>query len=233
MPPNQVKPQKGSDIVREHLKREISSGHYPPGSRLPTVVSLADSFEVGRSTIREALSGLKAMGWIEIRHGGGTFVSKELPAEEPPEPELIDSAESLQEVLEVRRFVETGSVTLAASRRTEEDLARLEDILAHMERVLGDEEESERADVGFHRQIAAASHNKLLIQLMETLTGRLHESMKESRRLWFFAERSSAERLLEEHRMIYEAIRDGDGEAAAARMASHLRKADSVLRWNR
>ncbi|MDD9272239.1 FadR/GntR family transcriptional regulator [Paenibacillus sp. GCM10023248] len=221
----QIRPQKGSEIVMGQIKRQIESGTYAPGSKLPTVIELAALFQVGRSTIREALSGLKAMGWVDIRHGGGTFVSNPLPAEGAS---LFDQGESLQEVQEVRRFIEAGCASLAASRRTAEDVAALRDILRRMEQALDNEEESEGADIRFHLEIAKASHNSLMIGMMESLTERLQVSMKASRRLWFFAERASAEKLLQEHRDIVDAIEAGDEKLAAERISQHILKVDQV-----
>jgi GntR family transcriptional repressor for pyruvate dehydrogenase complex len=226
----QVKPQKGSEIVLAHLKQQIISGEYPPGSRLPTVVDLSAGFNVGRSTIREALSGLKAMGWIEIRHGGGTFVSQKLPDEETPTADLFTKTESLQEVLDVRTFIESGCASLAAKNHTDADIVELERILQHMASVLDDERLGEQADVAFHLQIAQATHNSLLIQMMESLSSRLQESMGDSRRLWFFSERASVDRLLHEHEGIYQAIRDRNEALASKRMTEHIAKVDSILR---
>ncbi|MBA2942657.1 FadR family transcriptional regulator [Paenibacillus sp. CGMCC 1.16610] len=222
----QIRPQKGSEIVMGQIKMQIESGTYAPGSKLPTVVELAASFQVGRSTIREALSGLKAIGWVDIRHGGGTFVSNPLPADNAT---LFDQGDSLQEVQEVRRFIEVGCASLAASRRTEANIAELRDILQSMERSLGNEEASEQADIRFHLEIAKASHNSLMIGMMESLTERLQVSMKASRRLWFFAELASAEKLLQEHRDIVDAIAAGDETLAAGRMSQHIQKVDQVV----
>lgn len=228
----QVKPQKGSEIVMQQIMQQIVSGTYLPGAKLPTVVDLAASFQVGRSTIREALSALKAMGWVDIRHGGGTFVSMTLPTD--PEAEdrggMFEHSESLHEVLEVRKFIEVGCASLAAARRSEYNLQELRHILSHMEAALGNEKESEEADIRLHLEIAKASHNTLLIGMMESLTERLKESMSTSRRLWFFAERASAEQLLQEHREIYEAIAIRDEKLAAEKMMGHLQKVDDVVK---
>jgi GntR family transcriptional regulator, transcriptional repressor for pyruvate dehydrogenase complex len=226
----QIKPQKGSEIVMHQIKQQIVSGAYPPSSKLPTVVELASSFEVGRSTIREALSALKAMGWVDIRHGGGTFVSKILPSERNEENGgLFYKTESFQEVLEVRKFIEVGCASLAAERRTEADLAGLAAILSQMEASLDNEELSDQADISFHLHIARASHNSLFVSMMESVAQRLQESMRESRRLWFFAERASAELLLQEHREIYQAIQAMHVELASAKMMQHIMKVDQVV----
>ena len=72
----QVKPKKIYEIVAEQLTEMIVSGKVKPGDRLSSVQQLAEDFNVGRSAIREALSALKTMGYIEIRQGEGTFVKK-------------------------------------------------------------------------------------------------------------------------------------------------------------
>lgn len=222
----QIRPQKGSEIVLQQIKMQIETGTYAPGSKLPTVVELAASFQVGRSTIREALSGLKAIGWVDIRHGGGTFVTNPLPIDSSS---LFDQGQTLQEVQEVRRFIEAGCASLAASRRTEGNLTALRQILSTMEASLENEEESEQADIRFHLEIAKASHNSLMIGMMESLTERLQQSMKASRRLWFFAERASAEKLLQEHRDIVDAIETKDEQLAAEKMSQHIHKVDQVI----
>ncbi|MEK8128073.1 FadR/GntR family transcriptional regulator [Paenibacillus filicis] len=226
-----VRPQKGSEIVLQYLEGQIRSGHYPLGSKLPTVVDLAAGFEVGRSTVREALSGLKAMGLVDIRHGGGTYVSEVLP-QSPGEPGATDffrPNESLKEVLEVRKYIESGCAELAALRRSDADLAAIEAVLERMQDTLGDERQAEEADVDFHVRIAEASHNTLLLQMMLSLTQRLKEHMSDSRRMWFFAERSSVELLLAEHTGIYEAIRDRNATLASERMTAHIGKVDRLV----
>lgn len=222
----QIRPQKGSEIVLQQIKMQIETGTYAPGSKLPTVVELAAIFQVGRSTVREALSGLKAMGWVDIRHGGGTFVTNPLPIDSSS---LFDQGQTLQEVQEVRRFIEAGCASLAASRRTEGNLTVLRQILSTMEASLENEEESEQADIRFHLEIAKASHNSLMIGMMESLTERLQQSMKASRRLWFFAERASAEKLFQEHRDIVNAIETKDEQLAAEKMSQHILKVDQVI----
>jgi GntR family transcriptional repressor for pyruvate dehydrogenase complex len=98
-----------------------------------------------------------------------------------------------------------------------------------MDEALGDEQLSERADVDFHLQIALASHNQLFSEMMLSLTQRLQDSMQESRRAWFFAGKSSAKQLLDEHRGIVEAIRERNEALAAERMMRHIAKVDAVL----
>lgn len=226
----QIKPQKNSELVAQEIKKQIRNQSYTPGAKLPTVIELAESFNVGRSTIREALSALKAIGWVTIRHGGGTYVNDVLPNETVPNADgLFNKSKSFLEVLEVRKFIEVGCATLAADRRTEHDLTELAHILQQMEEALGDEEKSELADIKFHLAIAKASHNSLFMDMMESMTQRLQESIGDSRKMWFFAERATAALLLQEHRNIYSAIEDKDEKQAAALMMQHIMKVDQVV----
>lgn len=228
----QVKPQKGYELVMDQIKRQILDGEFAPGAKLASVVDLAVSFGVGRSTIREALSGLRATGLVDIRQGGGTYVADPLPGKETlalDAEAIFDRAESLQQLLEVRKILETGCAAAAARHRTEDDLAVLDGILATMQAHLSDESIGEEADVRFHLQLAASTHNALLQQLMESVSQRLHESMKQTRRLWFYGERVEAQRLLQEHSSIVEAIRRQDEAAAFETMKRHLQKVENVL----
>lgn len=230
-----IETEKGHEIVSRLLIGRIVGGEWEPGARLPSVVELTGQFGVGRSTIREALSALKATGWLDIRHGGGTFVKKILPPVNEGAQgvsSLFQEAASILEILEVRKILEDGTSALAAERRTEEDLLKLQAILDRMEFALrqNDTIQGEKADVDFHAAIAAASRNSLLIQLMDSLTQRLSDTIGKTRELWFYQEKSTAERLLEEHRSIYSAIQQKNKELAAKLIGEHLAKVESVLK---
>lgn len=232
MHPIKIETEKGHETVTRLILSQIESGDIVPGQKLPSVVDLSASFGVGRSTIREALSALKAMGWVDVRHGGGTFVRKILPTDiQQSAGDPFLGAESVREILEVRKVLETGTVALAAERSNEEDLKRLQAILSKMEQAMinNDTHEGERADVEFHSAIAAASHNSLLIQLMDSLTQRLTETIGKTRELWFFGDQSSASRLLEEHKHIYDSIAQGDRPRAVSLIETHLTKVENVL----
>ncbi|MCI3918708.1 FadR family transcriptional regulator [Paenibacillus sp. TRM 82003] len=224
----QIRAPKGADLVADRIRERIVSGELRPGTKLPSVAALAEQFQVGLSTVREALSALKATGWLDIRHGSGTYVAAELPREEPPiDPFYL--AESFRDLVEARQYIESGCAALAARRRSDDDVAALAAIVERMERALGDEAESEAADIAFHLRIAEASGNALFLSMLQSLTDRLQEHMKGSRQLWLFAERASAEQLLAEHRSMLEAIRAGDEAEASARMMRHIDKVARTL----
>jgi GntR family transcriptional repressor for pyruvate dehydrogenase complex len=223
-----VRVQKSHEVVLEHIKKQIITGQLTVGQKLPSVVDFAEMFGVGRSTMREALSALKAMGWLDIQHGGGTYVSARLPFQ-ADDDDLFKKAESIQELLQIRIILETGSAGLAARNRNSEDLIRLQSILVEMQSNMSDEEVSEQADVDFHVMIAKATHNSLVIQLMESLSSKIHSMMRDTRKLWFFSEQSSSLRLIEEHQEIYQYILEQNEALAIERMRQHIEKVERIL----
>jgi GntR family transcriptional regulator, transcriptional repressor for pyruvate dehydrogenase complex len=231
MQPIKVETEKGHEIVQRVILSQIEEGLLQPGQRLPSVVDLSTSFGVGRSTIREALSALKATGWIDVKHGGGTFVNKVLPTSPSISQNPFEESDNIREILEVRIWLESGCAAFAAQRRDDEDLGKLQQILARMQQGLNmnDTQLSEQADIDFHLAIAASSHNELLHSLMSSLTSKLAETIGKTRQLWFYEDKSSSELLLQEHQSIYDAIFAQDSELASRLMKAHLHKVENVL----
>lgn len=224
-----VKVQKSHEVVLEHIKQQIITGQLSVGQKLPSVVDFAELFGVGRSTMREALSALKAMGWLDIQHGGGTYVSAILPFQADDEDDVFQKAESIQELLQIRIILETGNAGLAAKNRNSEDLNQLQSILDQMQSNMSDEIASEQADVDFHVTIAKATHNSLIIQLMESLSSKIHSMMRDTRKLWFFCEQSSSLQLIQEHQEIYKYILEQNETLAMERVRQHIEKVERIL----
>ncbi|MCG7405966.1 FadR family transcriptional regulator [Paenibacillus sp. ACRRX] len=221
--------KKGADLVKDHLLEQLQNGFYAPGDRLPSVESLASQYQVGRSTIREALSALKAMGWLDIRHGGGTFAKRQPQASADMLHSWLADIDSLQSLIEVRKIIEVGSAALAAKRRTAGDLDAMAECLQLMETHLGDEEASEQDDLLFHVHIARASHNEILIPMLELFHQQCARHMGHTRRMWLFGERSTAAQLHKEHQLIYEAIKQQQESLASKLMLDHLNKVEALL----
>lgn len=226
-----IKPKKIYEEVAEAIHDMIKSGQFKPGDKLDSVQQLAENFQVGRSTIREALTAIKAMGLIEIRQGEGTYV-KEFEAEQislPLTTAILMNLQDTQNLLEVRKILEAGTVYTASQKRNEKNLQMIETALNEMQLASGNEELSEKADLQFHLSIAEASQNPLLVSLMNHVSGLIGETIRETRRLWLFSEQITVDRLYEEHKKIYEAIKDKDGEKARELMLVHLENVEGVL----
>ena len=164
--------------VIEQLRDQITSGHWPVGSRIPTETELSQLTATSRNTVREAVQSLVHAGLLERRQGSGTYV---LAASELAGAVSRRVAEARHvDVLEVRRALEVGAASLAAQRRTPQDAAHLQDLLASRIAAFAsdDLDATVAADVALHRAIARATHNPVLSELYENLIDALHENVR-------------------------------------------------------
>jgi DNA-binding FadR family transcriptional regulator len=205
------------DRVAGQLRGLIEAGSLQAGEQLPSERELAEQLGVSRSTVREAVQFLGALGLVEIRHGSGTFVRADgdLPSEWLQWTQRHQV--QVHELLEVRRGLEAVAAELAAERS--HDLGAMEAALAGMEAAIDgpDVPGLVEADLAFHTALAAASGNTALRHLTESL-GR--ELLRERGAIW--NEPGRPERSLREHRRIYEAVRAGDALGARTALVDHL-----------
>ena len=196
-----------SELAYLRLRELILGGDLAPGAVLPQA-ALARTIGISTTPLREALRRLKQEGLVE------------LDAHRDARVRPLDAGEA-RDLLEMRRSLDPLAASLAAQRRTDADLREARDALAGLEAL------STRPSVAqleshhrFHAAIHRASHNALLV---ETLDG-LWVKTDRYRRHGLEAGRSDAERdaRATEHRLLFEAVRDGDGEAAADLMRRHV-----------
>jgi DNA-binding FadR family transcriptional regulator len=213
-----VSRSKLAESVAQQLLGEIRSGRLQPGTRMPSERELMSALGVGRSTIREAMNGLAMLGVIDIRHGQGAFVRD--PDAGAAMPRGIAAALSrgvTRDLFEARKLVEVHVARLAAERRTDADLSEIADALADHERAIETGEPAVEPSVRFHVRIGEAAHSEVLSSFVssfaEVMTerGPILESVPGYR-----------EWEIEQHRMVFEPIRDGNPRLAARRMAAHL-----------
>lgn len=226
-----IKPRKIYELIAEQLKEQIVSGQLKPGEKLPSTKELSERYQVGRSTLREALSALKAMGLLEIRQGEGSYV-RAIDAQDVELPgfdALLLSRETVLELIEARKALEVSNAGLAAEKRTDDDLRKFQQVLKRMEEHLGDEEEGERSDVAFHLILAEATHNSIMARLIESISAQMQTAIRETRRLEMYANREVATRLWQEHLAVYRAIEAQDAAGAQAAMSSHLLHVEETL----
>ncbi|WP_413376702.1 FadR/GntR family transcriptional regulator [Alkalihalobacillus sp. 1P02AB] len=216
--------------IADHIKQQILEGQLKPGEKLPSDKELCELYSVGRSTLREALSALKIMGFIETRQGEGSTVCKIDPQHigMPDFTGLLLSDKSILELVEARKSLEISNVELAASKRTDNDLKKFEEIINQMELKVLNKEESEKEDMIFHQTIAKATQNSIMVQLIETISIQMEKAMREIRRMGFINPKST-NILLEEHKRIYQAIAEQDVEKAHKSMKDHLERFEYEL----
>ncbi|WP_078382115.1 FadR/GntR family transcriptional regulator [Sutcliffiella halmapala] len=226
-----IKPKKIYEEVADSLLEMIKQGEFHPGDKLSSVEQLSENFQVSRSAVREALSALRAMGILDIRQGEGTFI-KEFHADMlslPVSTAVLMRKDDLAHLLEIRRILEVGAAAAAAERRTEADLLAMKKALEEMKEAFGNEALGEQADFDFHLAIAEASQNPLLVSLMNSVSGIMVETMRETRRLWLYGKQVTVERLYHDHEGIYQAIEKQDVTLAQKRILEHLEAVEQVL----
>lgn len=191
-----------------------------PGDKLPTERELCAALDVGRSTVREVIRQLQALGIVESRKGSGTYLLKTVTAGTVHVPIAFDASrlrDVLLQTLEVRRGIETEASAVAARRRTAEDLAVIAARLDEMERVHLSKGTAGREDLAFHLAIYDATHNPLFRQLLEQMREAFESFWDKP-----FDRPDFARRSFPFHRELHDAIAAGDAEAARARTTAIL-----------
>ncbi|MFB7916631.1 FadR/GntR family transcriptional regulator [Streptomyces sp. NPDC056061] len=171
-------PLRPSPLVEQathHLREQITGGHWPVGTRIPGETTLARTLGVGRSTVREAIRALAALGLLQSRQGAGVFVIADHAAEDWPT--RLRRA-SVADVYEVRMLIEVEAARLAALRRTDEDLATLDAALtARRAAGAGGDAEFVEADIALHAAVVAAAHNPVLTDLFAEFAPALRQGL--------------------------------------------------------
>jgi GntR family transcriptional regulator, sialic acid-inducible nan operon repressor len=221
--------RKLSDEVFLRLKRLIVSGELQPGDDMPSERELMERFEVGRPAIREAMQALSNMGLVAISHGERAKVLK-LTAKSifrqvdvAAKIMLSSSEDSLENLKSARIFFERGMVREAATKATDEDVARLRGTLDEQRRNLGQAEAFISADMKFHTQIAVISGNAIYIAVSEAMLGWLKEYHTEML-IWTGKEKYT----LAEHKEIIGRIAAHDPEGAEKAMIKHLERSRAL-----
>ena len=212
-----------ANLTEEILQRIISLiNDLRPGDRLPTERELIAIFRVGRSSVREALKVLSAIGVVRIVSGAGTFVGTgnlSLLAK-PLSLQLLKGGRGTAELIEARRLLEIELAGLAAERATAEEIGAIEDALVEMETTQQDIERYIDSEIQFHLAIARAAHNHVLLDLLQTLQHIIRRWMVQS--IEEFEGKPSS---IHEHVPIRDAIKAHDLVRARTAMSEHLEKA--------
>lgn len=230
MKDEKIQIKKTYEIVAESIINMIKSGDLQPGDRLDSIQRLSKRFGVSQSAVREALSGLRVMGLIEMRQGEGTYVKSYDPTHFslPVSTAFLMKREDVRDLYELRKILEVGAARLAAKYRDEKDLQQMKVTIDEMALAKERGEMGEKADLKFHMIIANATCNKLLINLMNNVTDIMRETITETRRLLLHTE-DRATILLDEHKLIYQAIKEKKPELAAQYMYAHLADVEKTL----
>lgn len=197
-----------------------------PGDRLPPERELATRLGVSRATLSQALIALEVVGVVTVRHGDGTIVTEE--AARRASARSISAAvrahaDRIPDVIEARDALETKLAALAAERRTDSDLATIDDALRFMAADVEAGGRGVEGDERFHSAVTAAAHSPVLAEMMDSLSELILETRLES-----LSQPGRPDASLAGHRRIADAIRAGDPAAAAEAMHAHVELVSDV-----
>jgi GntR family transcriptional repressor for pyruvate dehydrogenase complex len=215
------KKQRLGDLLYGQILDQIVSGALTEGERLPSENKICQSFQVSRPIVREALMRLAADGLVVSRQGSGTFVQRRPPSGLTRFAEVADVAGMLR-CLEVRMALEGQSAALAARRRTADQLREIARALEDMRDGFAIGAVPSAADAAFHLAVARASGNELFADLLGVLRTTIEQSMNVALSITREGSKERANRVWEEHRAVFEAIAQGDSQAADLAMRYHL-----------
>lgn len=219
-----LRPRSVSGEVAIFLEQQIRSGELAPGDKLPPERELAVRLGVSRTSVRQAMQELTLKGLTDRKPGRGTVVvSRESPLEMSLLSAISAQDRSLREVTDLRQAIETTVAERAAARATKSDLANLAANLDRAHEKLSPDE-SLRLDEEFHRLVARATQNPLLVTLIDA-TGNWIVDIRRQSHLTAKGRRAS----LAGHHRILKAIVEGDAGAARTSMAEHVAEVSRVI----
>ncbi len=187
--------------VKKYILKRISTGVYKPGERV-VETRIAKELEMSQAPVREAILELSIMGILEERPYSGSFVQQKDPND-------------INDYFSIREMIEAYAASLAAVKRTEEDLYYMRSVLKEMEDCVELDDFTD-LDIKFHESILQASKNKVLTRTWQAVSA--YEWTYES----ILAINMTIEELIESHRELYRAIEEGIANAAGAKMLLHI-----------
>ena len=217
------------DRVVQAIEREIVGGRLPLGARLPPEREFAERLGVSRTVVREAVRILVTKGLLATRHGIGTTVRAVTPDEVTGPLTLFmrtcREPINIEHLHQVRSMLEVGNAGLTAEDASDDDIEDLQRICSEMEAAAANPREFAEKDAEFHRRLAQATHNPLLVLLLDSI----RDLMAEVRTL-VARQHGLFERVMPTHFQILECVVSHDGAGARSAMREHLAIALSIQR---
>lgn len=215
------------------LEQLILDGGLAPEKKMPSERQLATRLGVSRAVIREALRELQGRGVIETHHGKGSFVSRIVSGNEENSDDgpllqmFAGHPRTLYDLLEVREQLEGQAAYLAALRATPQDLHKITKAFSALDQT--DPLSNARPDHNFHQAIVEASHNPVLVHVLNGLKNLMLLTVQAS-----VANLNPREemrnKITSQHRRIYQAIMARKPDAAKRLATAHVRFVSESMR---
>jgi len=206
-----------SQEIVDQILLLIRANSFKPGDKLPSERDLSRAFNVGRSSVRQAMKILKSAGLVRTTNRGKMILAME--AKDRP-VFILEDGTNIHEVFEARKLIEIELSALAANRATPEDINGMKQVLAETSHL---QSATVVGDIGFHRALVNSAHNSVFEKIHNSITGFLFQHLKYYS---FIFDRRKTEdcmkKCFEDHLKILTAIESGDPEFAKQAMREHL-----------
>lgn len=209
-----------TDFIVKNLTELVTSGKLAVGDKMPTEKEIGDRLNVGRSSVREALRVLKALGYVELIPGRGAFVAKTSEDDRTSIADWFAENETkIHEFMEIRLSIETLAVKLAIANGKPADFEELEKINRNFQEAIEQYNVVQLVSLDelFHKAIVDATHNKLLIEMYKTVTESFVDYRSKA-----FSVKENAIHALEPHNNIIRALQARDTVLAMEEIARHI-----------
>ena len=214
----------------KQIQSLILRNRYKPGDRLPSERNLSEQLNISRPSLREALRILSVMGFIEINMGDGIYV-KEVSFLPYVESVNLSISSRLQmerdnfiKLWQVRKILEVAMVELLERKVTEFLLKNLWNCIEEMKKNIDDQDSFISSGIRFHRLIAEAGQNEILIFLWDTLVDLIRKSHDKIYRI-----ARSPKRSILAHKRIYVALKKREIQKAVEAMRKHMAEEEQAL----
>jgi GntR family transcriptional regulator, transcriptional repressor for pyruvate dehydrogenase complex len=213
---------KASDVLAHQLRERILSGELPEGTALPAERELVKQTRMSRATVREALRILEVQNLVRVRAGraGGAFVQRPTTQSMANSVTMLIRGQKIRlaDLMETREALEPFCAELAARKRTDDDLAVLDQANEALANPNADLPAFLQANLDWHVGVAIAGHNELLIGFMTALSHAIYTGTENAA----FVDDAVRVDTQRAHRSITNAIRSRDADAASRRMRRHV-----------
>jgi len=207
-----------ADSLLTELRGQILSGRLHPGQQVPPELQLSEAFGVGRTTVREALRGLVAAGFLERQANRLVVTDPSSIGRDLLDYAALAARVSVRDLYETRKLIEVRTAELAAEHVVPQGLRELEQLLLRSQ--APHDEAFQGADASFHDGIARLCGNQVLLTVYEN-SRNLFFRLPTYWRL-FGHHHHAADEGQQEHRRIFDAIATHDADAAGDAMFEHL-----------
>ena len=219
-----------SDMVSEALVKFILEQGLTPGDRLPTEKAISEMLGIGRTSVREGIRDLMAVGLLSSQQGNGVFLQEvtidsflKVEKRVPLRDFLTLTNDEILDLLESRLIIESAACRLAAQRISDEDLGHLRRLCRDMEECVERPDEFSNCDLEFHRKIVKASGNSILQKIVILIRDLYSKQFTLSAYPW------AVRNALVHHKNILAALEERNVDLAVKRLTEHIEEVKTIF----